>query len=140
MAVNHAHEAFLGEWRKMSAYDRSCLMFKLADKIEENWDWIADLESQDSGKPLWFARDGDVALTIKCYRYYAGWADKIHGQVIPIGGPHLCYTREEPVGVVGQIIPWNFPMLMQAWKWGPALAAGCCSILKPAEWTTLTAL
>ena len=77
---------------------------------------------------------------IKCYRYYAGWADKIHGKTIPIEGTYFCYTRHEPVGVVGQIIPWNFPLLMQAWKWGPALARGCTVVLKPAEQTPLTAL
>ena len=77
---------------------------------------------------------------IDCFRYYAGWADKIHGQTIPIRGNYFCYTRREPVGVVGQIIPWNFPMLMVAWKWGPALAAGCTVVLKPAEQTPLTAL
>ena len=96
----------------MSGYERGLLMFKLADMIEENADEMAKLEAKDSGKPYWFARDGDLALTINCYRYYAGWADKIHGDVIPIVGNHFCYTREEPVGVVGQIIPWNFPMLM----------------------------
>ena len=82
----------------------------------------------------------DLPLVIDCYRYYAGWADKIEGKTIPINGPYFCYTRHEPVGVVGQIIPWNFPLLMQAWKWGPALACGCTSVLKPAEQTPLTAL
>ena len=77
---------------------------------------------------------------IDCFRYYAGWADKIHGQTIPIRGNYFCYTKREPVGVAGQIIPWNFPMLMVAWKWGPALAAGCTVVLKPAEQTPLTAL
>src|SRR5439155_473002 len=79
-------------------------------------------------------------LVIDCYRFYAGWADKIEGKTIPINGPYFCYTRHEPVGVVGQIIPWNFPLLMQAWKWGPALAAGCTVVLKPAEQTPLSAL
>ena len=82
----------------------------------------------------------DLPLTIDCYRYYGGWADKIEGKTIPINGPYFCYTRHEPVGVVGQIIPWNFPLLMQAWKWGPALAAGCTIVLKPAEQTPLSAL
>jgi aldehyde dehydrogenase (NAD+) len=81
-----------------------------------------------------------VPMAVKCYRYYAGWADKIHGKTIPIEGDFFCYTRHEPLGVVGQIIPWNFPLLMQAWKWGPALAAGCTIVLKPAEQTPLTAL
>jgi aldehyde dehydrogenase (NAD+) len=82
----------------------------------------------------------DLPLTIKCYRYYAGWADKVHGKTIPVEGNFFCYTKHEPVGVVGQIIPWNFPLLMQAWKWGPALAMGCTVVLKPAEQTPLTAL
>ena len=82
----------------------------------------------------------DLPLTIKCYRYYAGWADKIVGKTIPVDGDFTCFTRHEPVGVVGQIIPWNFPLLMQAWKWGPALASGCTLVLKPAEQTPLTAL
>ena len=86
------------------------------------------------------AKAADLPLTIKCYRYYAGWADKVHGKTIPIEGDYFCYTRHEPVGVVGQIIPWNFPLLMQAWKWGPALATGCTVVLKPAEQTPLTAL
>lgn len=87
-------------------------MFKLADLMEKNADELADLESQDNGKPLSFSRNVDVALAIKVYRYYAGWADKIQGETIPIGGPFGCYTRKEPVGVVGQVIPWNFPLLM----------------------------
>ena len=81
-----------------------------------------------------------MPLVIDCLRYYAGWADKIHGQTIPIRGDYFCYTRREPVGVVGQIIPWNFPVLMVAWKWGPALAAGCTIVMKPAEQTPLTCL
>src|SRR5262249_4644627 len=94
----------------------------------------------DNGKPLRDSKAADLPLTIKCYRYYAGWADKNHGKTIPIEGNYFCYTRHEPVGVVGQIIPWNFPLLMQAWKWGPALATGCTVVLKPAEQTPLTAL
>jgi len=101
MAVEYAEAAFNGEWRRMAASDRGNLLYALADKIEENIDMMADLESQDSGKPLWFSRDVDIGLVIKCYRYYAGYADKIHGQTIPIAGPHFCYTRMEPVGVVG---------------------------------------
>src|SRR5437762_5140726 len=103
-------------------------------------DELAALESLDNGKPLRAAQAADLPLTIRCYRYYAGWADKIHGKTIPVDGPYFCYTRHEPVGVVGQIIPWNFPRLMQAWKWGPALATGCTVVLKPAEQTPLTAL
>ena len=115
-------------------------MNKLADLIEKNADELARLESLDNGKPYKVALAADLPLTIKCFRYYAGWADKIQGRTVPIEGDYFCYTRLEPVGVVGQIIPWNFPALMMAWKWGPALAAGNCVVLKPAEQTPLTAL
>lgn len=108
--------------------------------IERDREYIARLETLDNGKPFTFSRDVDVALAIKVYRYYAGWCDKIHGKTIPIEGNHFCYTREEPVGVCAQIIPWNFPLLMQSWKWGPCLATGCVSILKTSEKTPLSAL
>jgi aldehyde dehydrogenase (NAD+) len=108
--------------------------------MEENIDELAALESLDNGKPLRDARNADLPLSIKCYRYYAGWADKNHGKTIPVEGNFFCYTRHEAVGVVGQIIPWNFPLLMQAWKWAPALACGNTVVLKPAEQTPLTAL
>ena len=124
----------------MDARDRGRLMNKLADLIEKNIDELAELETLDNGKPIGESRNGDLPLVIDCFRYYAGWADKIHGQTIPIRGNYFCYTKREPVGVAGQIIPWNFPMLMVAWKWGPALAAGCTVVLKPAEQTPLTAL
>src|SRR4029077_11593069 len=97
-------------------------------------------EAREKARPSAIAGPADLPLTIKAYRYYAGWADKIEGKTIPVEGDYFCYTRHEPVGVVGQIIPWNFPLLMQAWKWGPALAAGCTVVLKPAEQTPLTAL
>src|SRR3954468_3112006 len=141
LAVKAARKAFdSGPWRKMDARDRGRLMNKLADLIEENIDELAEPETLDNGKPIGESRGGDLPLVIDCLRYYAGWADKIHGQTIPIRGNYFCYSRREPVGVVGQIIPWNFPMLMVAWKWGPALAAGCTVVLKPAEQTPLTAL
>jgi aldehyde dehydrogenase (NAD+) len=141
LAVKAARKAFeQGPWPKMNASERGRLMNKLADLIEENQEELAALESLDNGKPYRDAIAADLPLTIKCYRYYAGWADKIHGKTIPVEGNFFCYTRHEPVGVVGQIIPWNFPLLMQAWKWGPALAAGCTIVLKPAEQTPLTAL
>jgi len=140
-AVAAARAAFeTGRWRKMSASQRGNLMNKLADLIEKNADELAQLEAFDNGKPAHVARAADLPLTIACYRYFAGWADKIHGKTIPINGPFFSYTKHEPVGVVGQIIPWNFPLLMQAWKLGPALAAGCTVVLKPAEQTPLTAL
>lgn len=141
LAVKAARKAFEeGPWPKMNASERGRLLNRLADLIEKNADELAALESLDNGKPIRDSLAADLPLTIKCYRYYAGWADKVHGKTIPVEGPHFCYTRHEPVGVVGQIIPWNFPLLMQAWKWGPALATGCTLVLKPAEQTPLTAL
>ncbi len=140
-AVASARRAFdEGPWSKMSATERGRLMFKLADLIEANKKELAALETLDNGKPLRDALAADLPLTIACYRYYAGWADKVQGKTIPINGPYFCYTRHEPVGVCAQIIPWNFPLLMQAWKWGPALACGCTVILKVAEQTPLSAL
>jgi len=141
LAVKAARKQFDGgEWSKMDARDRGRLMNKLADLIEEAADELAALESLDNGKPIRDSKAADLPLTIDCLRYYAGYADKIHGQTIPVRGNYFCYTRKEPVGVVGQIIPWNFPMLMVAWKWGPALAAGCTIVMKPAEQTPLTCL
>jgi len=140
-AVKAARRAFdEGPWRKMNARERGKLMTKLAERMEDNIEELAALETLDNGKPIRDSRAADLPLAIDCYRYYAGWADKVEGKTIPINGPYLCYTRHEPVGVVGQIIPWNFPILMQAWKWGPALAMGCTVVLKPAEQTPLTAL
>lgn len=140
-AVKAARTAFeTGPWSKMDARDRGRLMNKLADLMEANLDELAALESLDNGKPIIDARAADLPLSIDCIRYYAGWADKLTGDTIPIRGNYFCYTRREPVGVVGQIIPWNFPLLMAAWKWGPALAAGCTIIMKPAEQTPLTCL
>jgi aldehyde dehydrogenase (NAD+) len=141
LAVKAARKAFEdGPWPKLSASERGRLLYKLADLIEKNIEELAALESLDNGKPYRDALTADLPLTIKCYRYYAGWADKNHGKTIPVEGNFFCYTRHEPVGVVGQIIPWNFPLLMQAWKWGPALACGNTIVLKPAEQTPLTAL
>lgn len=140
-AVKAARAAFTsGEWPKMSATQRGELLYKLADLIEQNIAELARLETLDNGKPLNDSLNADLALVIACYRYYAGWADKIQGKTIPINGPYFCYTRHEPVGVVGQIIPWNFPLLMQAWKLAPALATGNTVVLKTAEQTPLSAL
>ncbi|GAC1467149.1 MAG: aldehyde dehydrogenase family protein [Isosphaeraceae bacterium] len=141
LAVKAARKAFdSGSWRKTDARDRGRMLNRLADLIEAKIDELAELETLDNGKPLSESRHADLPLVIDCFRYYAGWADKIHGQTVPIRGNYFCYTRREPVGVAGQIIPWNFPMLMIAWKWGPALAAGCTVVLKPAEQTPLSAL
>jgi aldehyde dehydrogenase (NAD+) len=140
-AVKAARAAFEhGPWRKMPASKRGRLLHRLADLIEMHGDELASLESLDNGKPVSVAKAVDVAATVACYRYFAGWADKVQGKTIPIDGDFFCYTRHEPVGVVGQIIPWNFPMLMQAWKLAPALSTGNTVVMKPAEQTPLSAL
>jgi acyl-CoA reductase-like NAD-dependent aldehyde dehydrogenase len=140
-AVRAAREAFDdGPWRKLPAAGRGRLLAVLADLVERNADELAELESLDNGKPVTYARSVDVASTVAHFRYFAGWPTKIEGEVIPVSAPVLCYTRKEPVGVCGQIIPWNFPLLMASWKIAPALAAGCTLVLKPAEQTPLTAL
>ncbi|MEX0702559.1 MAG: aldehyde dehydrogenase family protein [Planctomycetales bacterium] len=141
LAVKEARRAFeSGPWKKMDARDRGKLIHRLADLIEQHQEELAALETLDNGKPIRDARAADLPLVIDCLRYYAGWADKIHGDTLPVRGNYFSYTRREPLGVVGQIIPWNFPMLMAAWKWGPALAAGCTIVMKPAEQTPLTCL
>jgi aldehyde dehydrogenase (NAD+) len=141
LAVAAARRAFdSGPWSKMTARERGRLLYRLADLIEKNADELAALETLNNGKPIRDSRNIDLPLVVECYRYYAGWSDKIEGRTIPINGPYFTYTMHEPVGVCGQIIPWNFPLLMQAWKWAPALATGCTSVLKPAEQTPLSAL
>ncbi|MEZ6127734.1 MAG: aldehyde dehydrogenase family protein [Planctomycetaceae bacterium] len=141
LAVHAAQAAFeSGPWSKMDARDRGRLLNKLADLMEKHLEELAALETLDNGKPIGDARAADLPLAIDCLRYYAGWADKIHGDTIPVRGDYFCYTRREPVGVCGQIIPWNFPILMTAWKWGPALATGNTIVMKPAEQTPLTCL
>jgi aldehyde dehydrogenase (NAD+) len=137
-AARHAFEQ--GPWRQTFASERGRLLHRLADLIERNAEELARLETLDNGMPLTIARRVALPLSIAVYRYYAGWADKNQGKTIPVNGDYFCYTRHEPVGVVGQIIPWNFPLLMQAWKLGPALATGNTIVLKPAEQTPLTAL
>jgi aldehyde dehydrogenase (NAD+) len=140
-AVKAARNAFeKGPWRKMSAAERGRFLYKLADLVEKHTDELARLESLDNGKPYSVAKAADLGLSIASYRYYAGWADKVQGKTIPVAGNYFSYTRPEPVGVVGQIIPWNFPLLMQAWKLAPALATGNTIVMKPAEQTPLTAL
>lgn len=141
LAVKAARRAFVsGPWPGMDARERGRLLYRWADLIESNLEELACLETLDNGKPISESRGWDAPGAAAVLRYYAGWADKIHGQTIPIPGPYFTYTRREPVGVCGQIIPWNFPMCMAAWKMGPALAMGCTVILKPAEQTPLTAL
>jgi aldehyde dehydrogenase (NAD+) len=139
-AVIVARAAFEGPWRKLRASERGRLLHRLADLIEKNADELAQLETLDNGKPISVAKAVDVAKTVACYRYFAGWADKVQGKTIPIDGDFFCYTRHEPIGVVGQIIPWNYPMLMQSWKLAPALATGNTVVMKPAEQTPLSAL
>jgi phenylacetaldehyde dehydrogenase len=146
-AVRAARVAFdRGPWRRMTVSERGRLIWKLADLIEEHQEEFAELETLDNGKPLTVSRAADVPLAVDLFRYMAGWATKIEGNTIPLSVPYTpgavyhAYTVREPVGVVGQIIPWNFPLLMAAWKLGPALAAGCTIVLKPAEQTPLSAL
>ena len=140
-AVKAARAAFeTGPWSKMTPSERGRLIWKLGDLLEQNLEEFAELEMLDNGKPLKVARAADVPLAVDLFRYMAGWATKIEGNTIPIAGNFLAYTLRQPVGVIGQIIPWNFPLLMAAWKLGPALATGCCVVVKPAEQTPLTCL
>jgi phenylacetaldehyde dehydrogenase len=146
-AVRVARTAFdSGPWRRMTASERGQAIWKIGDLILENLDELAELETLDNGKPIGVARAADVPLAADLFHYMAGWTTKIHGDTFPISAPNIpgghfhAYTAKEPVGVVGQIIPWNFPLLMAAWKLGPVLAAGCTVILKPAEQTPLSAL
>ncbi|HYB22340.1 MAG TPA: aldehyde dehydrogenase family protein, partial [Solirubrobacteraceae bacterium] len=142
LAVAAARQAFVdGPWRSMPAAGRERLMHALADAIEARAQEFAQIESLDNGKPVGLAQYVDVAGAVAHLRYFAGWPTKIEGGVLPVSAPNMhCYTRREPVGVCAQIIPWNFPLLMAAWKLGPALAAGCTVVLKPAEQTPLSAL
>nr|AGN03871.1 retinol dehydrogenase 2 [Aurelia aurita] len=142
IAVKAARDAFkLGSpWRTMDASEKGLLLIRLADLMERDREYLAKLETLDNGKPYSDSFGTDLALTIKCYRYYGGWADKIHGKTIPTDGNFFNYTRREPIGVVGQIIPWNFPLLMQAWKLAPALCCGNTVVMKLAEQTPLTGL
>jgi phenylacetaldehyde dehydrogenase len=146
-AVKAARKAFHDDspWRRMNASDRGRLIWKISELIEEHADELAMLETLDNGKPFAIARAADVPLAADLFRYMAGWPTKIEGTTVPISalpapGEYLAYTLREPVGVVGQIIPWNFPLLMAAWKLGPVLACGCTVVLKPAEQTPLSAL
>jgi phenylacetaldehyde dehydrogenase len=146
-AAAAARKAFdSGPWRKLTSSERGRLIWKLGDLLEQHTEEFATLESLDNGKPLGVARVADVPLAVDLFRYMAGWTTKLEGNTIPISVPYapgakfLAYTLRDPVGVVGQIIPWNFPLLMAAWKLGPALAAGCTVVLKPAEQTPLSAL
>ncbi|MEJ0084943.1 MAG: aldehyde dehydrogenase family protein [Pseudomonadota bacterium] len=139
-AVKAARAAFEGPWSEMRAADRGHLLLKLAELIRQNQDSLAELESLDSGKPVSAVKRQDLPAVLDTIAYYAGWADKINGQVVPARPDALTYTVREPLGVVGAIIPWNFPLMIGMWKIAPALACGCTVVLKPAELTSLTAL
>jgi phenylacetaldehyde dehydrogenase len=143
LAVTAARRAFDdGSWDKVSPSQRGRMLWQVADLIERDLEELAELESIDNGKPYAVARVADLPLAVDMFRYMAGWATKITGTTLPLSlpGEYLSYTRREPIGVVGQIIPWNFPLLMAAWKLAPALAAGCTVVLKAAEQTPLSAL
>jgi acyl-CoA reductase-like NAD-dependent aldehyde dehydrogenase len=129
-----------GSWRKMSAAERGKLLWRIADLLEQNIDEIAELETLDNGKPIFESRYVDLPTVAEIYRYYAGWATKIHGETINSRPDAFTYTLREPIGVVAAIVPWNFPLLLAAWKIAPALACGNTVIWKPAEQTSLSAL
>ncbi|MBV8053731.1 MAG: aldehyde dehydrogenase family protein [Deltaproteobacteria bacterium] len=140
-AVKAARQAFeQGQWPNMGPHQRAQMIFKIAELIDSHADELAELETLDNGKPLTFARGFDIPAAAETFRYYAGWVSKIYGETNPSDPAFFNYTLREPVGVCGQIIPWNFPLLMAAWKLAPALACGNTVILKPAEQTPLTAV
>ena len=142
LAVRAARRAFEGEWSAITPAARSKLVWRLGDLVERNADELAELEALDNGKPVTDARQGDVAFCHELLRYMAGWSTRLNGETIPLSqpAPFHAYTLREPVGVCGQIVPWNFSLMMAVWKVAPALAAGCTIVLKPAEQTPLTAL
>src|ERR1700681_1570211 len=140
LAVRSARAAFEGAWGHMRAAPRGHALLRLADLIRQNMDELVELESLDSGKPVSAIRRQDLPAVLDTLTYYAGWADKINGQVIPARADALTYTVREPMGVVAAIVPWNFPLMIGMWKIAPALACGCTVVLKPAELTPLTAL
>ncbi|KAM7483218.1 hypothetical protein LguiB_007801 [Lonicera macranthoides] len=140
-AVASARQAFdEGPWPKMSPYERSRILLRFADLVEKHSNELAALETWNNGKPYEQAAKSELPMLVRLFHYYAGWADKIHGLTVPADGPHHVQTLHEPIGVAGQIIPWNFPLIMFAWKVGPALACGNTVVLKTAEQTPLTAL
>ncbi|XP_011003158.1 PREDICTED: aldehyde dehydrogenase family 2 member B7, mitochondrial-like [Populus euphratica] len=140
-AVSAARKAFdEGPWPRMTAYERSRIIWRFADLLEKHTDEIAALETWDNGKPFEQAAKIEIPMTVRIFRYYAGWADKIHGLTVPADGQYHVQTLHEPIGVAGQIIPWNFPMLMFSWKVGPALACGNTVVIKTAEQTPLSAV
>src|SRR5437660_460947 len=139
-AVAAARAAFDGPWGRLSARERGRLLWKIGEKLMEKADEVARLETLHNGKPIFESRQIEVPAAAECFQYYAGWADKIHGETIPVKGNYLTYTLREPIGVVAAIVPWNFPLLLTSWKVAPALACGNTVIIKPASQTPLTAL
>jgi acyl-CoA reductase-like NAD-dependent aldehyde dehydrogenase len=139
-AVSAARAAFDGPWSKLSPRERGKLVWKLGEQLLERADELARLETLHNGKPIFESRQIEVPAAAECFQYFAGWADKIHGETVPVKGNYLTYTLREPVGVVAAIVPWNFPLLLTAWKVAPALACGNTVIIKPASQTPLTAL
>ena len=140
-AVQAARKAFdSGPWAEMSASDRGRILWKIGDLIDKYNEELGTLETLDNGKPIFESRQVDMPMVAEVFRYYAGWATKVHGETVPVRGPFLHYTLREPLGVVAAIVPWNFPLLLASWKVAPALATGNTVVLKPASWTTLTAL
>ncbi|HXT69203.1 MAG TPA: aldehyde dehydrogenase family protein [Vicinamibacterales bacterium] len=139
-AVAAARAALTGPWGQMSGRERGRLLWKLGERLMEKVDEVARLETLHNGKPITESRHIEIPMAAECLQYFAGWADKIQGDTIPVKGSALVYTQREPVGVVAAIVPWNFPLLLAMWKVAPALAAGNTVILKPASQTPLTAL
>lgn len=139
-AARKTFDEVSGPWRKMSASERGKILWRIADAVEKNIDELAELETLDNGKPIFESRYVDMPMVADVFRYYAGWATKIHGETVNTFNNAFTYTLREPVGVVGAIVAWNFPLLLASWKLGPALACGNTVVLKPAEQTPLTAL
>jgi aldehyde dehydrogenase (NAD+) len=139
-AVSAARAALNGPWGQLAARERGRLLWRLGEKLLERADEVARLETLHNGKPIFESRQIEVPAAAECLQYYAGWADKIHGETVPVRGSYLTYTLREPVGVVAAIVPWNFPLLLTSWKVGPALACGNTVIIKPASQTPLTAI
>src|SRR5258705_4067607 len=139
-AVAAARAAFDGPWSKLSARERGRIVWKIGEKLVERADEIARLETLHNGKPIFESRQIEIPAAAECFQYFAGWADKIHGETIPVKGNYLTYTLREPIGVIAAIVPWNFPLLLTSWKVAPALAFGNTVIIKPASQTPLTAL
>ncbi len=139
-AVKAARAAFEGPWAKIHPGDRGRMLVKLAQLVRDNAEELAEIDALDAGKPVTSSLRVDIPAAIDCFEYYAGWADKLHGETVPVRAPAFTYLVRQPIGVVGQIIPWNFPVMMAAWKLAPALACGNTTVLKPAEQSPLSAL